>query len=188
MKKFGNVPYPVYATLLAAKVILVVALLAGCSTPPSVRVDKVPGATISQYRTFAFYDPLATDRSNYTTLVSQHLKQSTRDELERHGYVFDDRNPDLKVNFNVRITARQELRSYPTANGVFVRRIGVQDVDVVNYRQGQVSIDLVDNHLKSLVWQGVADGRVDDRMIEEPGKAIDGVVKQIFIGFPLSQK
>jgi len=90
---------------------------------------------LSQYRTFAFYDHLATDRSSYTSLVSQHLRQSTRDELERHGYVFDDRNPDLKVNFNVRVIDRQE-------------------------------IDLVDNHLKSLVWQGVADGRVDDRMIE----------------------
>jgi len=188
MKKLGNVPYPVYATLLAVKVIAVVVLLAGCSTPPKVHVDKAPGATISQYRTFAFYDRLATDRSNYTTLVSQHLKQSTRDELERHGYVFDERNPDLKVNFNVRVTERQELRSYPTNAGVFVRRAGFQDVDVVSYRQGTVSIDLIDNRLKSLVWQGVADGRVDDRMIEEPGKAIDTVVKQIFVGFPLSQK
>jgi len=112
---------------------------------------------LSQYRTFAFYDHLATDRSSYTSLVSQHLRQSTRDELERHGYVFDDRNPNLKVNFNVGVIDRQE-------------------------------IDLVDNHLKSLVWQGVADGRVDDRMIEAPGKAIDTVVKQIFVGFPLSQK
>lgn len=188
MKKFGKISYPVYATLLAVKVIAVVILLAGCSAAPAVRVDKAPGAKLGQYRTFAFYDHLATDRSSYTSLVSQHLRQSTRDELERHGYVFDDRNPDLKVNFNVRVTDRQELRSYPTNAGIFVRRIGVQDVDVVNYRQGTVSIDLVDNHLKSLVWQGVADGRVDDRMIESPGKAIDTVVKQIFVGFPLSQK
>src|SRR5512138_3717151 len=109
MKKFAGIPHSVYATLFAVKVIAVVVLLAGCSSAPDVRVDKAPGAAISQYRTFAFYDTLATDRSNYTTLVSQHLKRSTRDELERHGYVYDDRNPDLKVNFNVRVTDRQEL-------------------------------------------------------------------------------
>jgi hypothetical protein len=166
----------------------VIVMLAGCSAAPAVRVDKAPGATLSRYRTFGFYDRLATDRSSYTSLVSQHLRQSTRDELERHGYVFDERNPDLKVNFNVRVTDRQELRTYPTNGGVFVRRAGLQDVDVVTYRQGTVSIDLVDNRLKSLIWQGVADGRVDDRMIEAPGKAIDAVVKQIFVGFPLSQK
>ena len=188
MFKVGKFSRPLVATLLVAKVIVVVALLAGCSTPPAVRVDKAPGATISQYRTFSFYDHLATDRSNYTSLVSQHLRQATRDELERHGYRYAEQNPDLKVNFNVRVTERQELRSYPTNGGVFIRRAGFQDVDVVSYRQGTVSIDLVDNHLKSLVWQGVADGRVDDRMIEQPGKAIDSVVKQIFVGFPLSQK
>src|ERR1041384_7081128 len=114
----------IFMALLAVKVIVVAALLAACATPPSVRVDKAPAANLSQYRTFGFYDHLATDRSNYTTLVSQHLKQSTRDALERHGYVFDDRNPDLKVNFNVRVTERQELRSYPTSNGIFVRRVG----------------------------------------------------------------
>src|SRR5262245_22799532 len=103
MTRFPKIPRSVYATLIAVKVIAVVVLLAGCTAAPNVRVDKAPGATISQYRTFAFYDHLATDRSNYTTLVSQHLKQSTRDELERHGYKYDDRNPDLKVNFNVRI-------------------------------------------------------------------------------------
>ena len=188
MKRIGKIPHSVYATLLVVKVIVVVVMLAGCTAAPAVHVDKAPGAALGQYRTFAFYDHLATDRSNYTSLVSQHLRQATRDELERHGYVFDERNPDLKVNFSVRVTDRQELRSYPTNSGVFVRRAGLQDVDVVSYRQGTVSIDLVDNHLKSLIWQGVADGRVDDRMIEAPGKAIDTVVKQIFVGFPLSQK
>lgn len=188
MKKvFGKVSYPVYA-IIGAKLLLLVVLLAGCASAPDIRIDKAPAANLSQYRTFSFYDQLPTDRSNYTTLVSQRLKQSTREALERHGYQFSEQNPDLKVNFNVRITDRQELRSYPTSGGIFIRRAGLNDVDVVNYRQGTVSIDLVDNHMKSLVWQGIADGRVDDRMIDEPGKAIDSVVKQIFIGFPLSQK
>lgn len=188
MRKIGKVSYPVYASLIAIKLVMVVALLAGCTTAPDVRIDKAPAANLSQYRTFSFYDQLPTDRSNYTTIVSQRLKQSTRDELERHGYQYSEHNPDLKVSFNVRVTDRQELRSYPTNGGIFIRRAGFQDVETVNYRQGTVSIDLVDNHMKSLVWQGIADGRVDDRMIEEPGKAIDSVVKQIFIGFPLSQK
>jgi hypothetical protein len=185
--KFGKVSYPLYA-IVGVKLLLLVVLLAGCTSAPDIRIDKAPAANLSQYRTFSFYDQLPTDRSNYTTLVSQRLKQSTREALERHGYQFSEHNPDLKVNFNVRITDRQELRSYPTNGGIFIRRAGLNEVDVVNYRQGTVSIDLVDNHLKSLVWQGIADGRVDDRMIEEPGKAIDSVVKQIFIGFPLSQK
>lgn len=187
MKKFGKVSATVYG-LIAVKLLIAVVLLAGCASAPDIRIDKAPAANLSQYRTFSFYEQLPTDRTNYTTLVSQRLKQSTREELERHGYQYSEQNPDLKVNFNVRVTERQELRSYPSNGGIFIRRAGLNDIDVVNYRQGTVSIDLVDNHMKSLVWQGIADGRVDDKMIEQPGKAIDTVVKQIFIGFPLSQK
>jgi hypothetical protein len=48
--------------------------------------------------------------------------------------------------------------------------------------------DLVDNCMRSPIWQGVADGRIDDKVAAEPGRAIDGVVRQIFVGFPLSKK
>jgi uncharacterized protein DUF4136 len=188
LKKY---PYSVFALACAAKAVVTLVLLAGvvgCTSMPDVRVDKAPAANLGQYKTFSFYDPLATDRSTYTSIMSTRLKRATREELERHGYVYSERNPDLKVNFGLRVADRQELRSYPTGNGVFVRRAGLQDVSIVNYRQGTVSIDLVDNHLKTLLWQGIADGRVDDKMIEDPGKAIDTVVKQIFVGFPLSRK
>jgi hypothetical protein len=48
--------------------------------------------------------------------------------------------------------------------------------------------DLVDNRMRALIWQGVADGRIDDKVAAEPGKAIDEVVRQIFVGFSLSKK
>jgi hypothetical protein len=180
---------PVFAAMLILKAIMVIALLAGCTAAPVVRIDKAPAANLSGYQTFGFYDHLPADRgSTYTSIMSSRLKQSTRDELERHGYVYSDQNPDLKVNIDMRITQRQELRSFPTSNGIFVRRAGLQDYSLVHYSQGTISIDLVDNHMKSLVWQGVADGRVDDKMLEDPGKAIDNVVKHIFVGFPLSKR
>jgi hypothetical protein len=188
-KLIGKLESPIFAALLFIKAIMLIAVLAGCTTAPEVRIDKAPAANLSGYKTFAFYDHLPTDRgSTYTSIMSSRLKQSTRDELERHGYVYSDQNPDLKVNFDVKITQRQELRSFPTSNGIFVRRAGLQDYSLVNYSQGTISIDLVDNHMKSLVWQGIADGRVDDKMLEDPGKAIDNVVKHIFVGFPLSKR
>jgi Domain of unknown function (DUF4136) len=190
MRKMSKaVPFPVYATLLGVKALMLVLLLAGCASAPDVRIDKAPAANLSGYKTFGFYDHLPSDRgATYSSIMTARLKQSTRDELVRHGYVYSEKNPDLKVNFNWRVTERQELRSYPTSNGVLIRRAGLQDYDLVHYRQGTVAIDLVDNHLKSLVWQGVANGRVDDKVMEDPGKAIDTVVRHIFVGFPSSRK
>jgi hypothetical protein len=190
MLKIRKIPFPVVATLMAAKTVtvLVLFLLAGCTTAPTVRIDKEPAANLAGYRTFSFYERLSTDRPSYSSIMSTRLKQATRDELERHGYVYSEQDPDLKVNFNLRVAERQEVRSYPTNAGVFVRRAGIQDVDVIQYRHGTVSIDLVDNRRKSLIWQGIADGRVDDKVLEDPGKAIDTVVRHIFVGLPLSRK
>lgn len=190
MLKTRKIPFPVIAGLMSLKTValLCMFLLAGCAAKPAVRIDQEPAAKMSSYRTFSFYNHLATDKPSYSSIMSSHLKQATRSELERHGYVYDERNPDLRVNFDVRIADRQELRSYPTGSGVFLRRAGLNDYNVVNYRQGTVSIDIVDAERQSLVWQGIADGRVDDKVIENPGKAVETVVKHIFIGFPLSQK
>jgi hypothetical protein len=188
MKK---IPVPVMGALFAAKMValtIVFLMAAGCASKPQVRVDKAPAANLSSYRTFSFYERLSTDKPSYTSIMSARLKQATRDELERRGYVYSERDSDLKVNFNLRVADRQEVRSYPTNGGVFLRRAGFTDVDVIQYRQGTVSVDLVDHHSQALIWQGVADGRLDDKIMEDPGKAIDMVVRQIFVGFPLSRK
>jgi hypothetical protein len=147
-----KVPNSVFVGLIAVKLVVMALLLTGCATGPEVRVDKAPAANLSSYRTFSFYDKLSTDKPTYSSIMSARLKQATRDELERHGYVYSETNPDLKVNFNLRVADRQELRSYPTNGGVFVRRAGLSDYDVVQYRQGTVSIDLVDNRMRSLIW------------------------------------
>lgn len=190
-----KIPVPVMASLFALKMVaLILALLfgglltSGCAAKPEVRVDQAPAAELSSYRTFSFYDRLSTDKPSYSSIMSARLKQATRDELERHGYEYREQNADLKVNFSLRVAERQELRSYPANGGVFVRRAGLNDYDVVPYRQGTVSIDLVDSRLNSLIWQGVADGRIDDRIAQDPGKAIDRAVREIFMGFPLSKK
>lgn len=118
---------------------------AGCASKPQVRVDKAPAANLSSYRTFSFYERLSTDKPSYTSIMSARLKQATRDELERRGYVYSERDSDLKVNFNLRVADRQEVRSYPTNGGVFLRRAGLSEVDVIQYRQGTVSVDLIDH-------------------------------------------
>ena len=74
----------VIASLVLMKTAVVILLFTGCTSAPDVRVDQQPAANLSQYKTFSFYDQLSTDRSTYTSIMSSRLKQSTRDELERH--------------------------------------------------------------------------------------------------------
>lgn len=165
--------------------------LTACSTGPAIRTDADPGANLNSYKTFGFYDRLATDRNSYTTLVSTRLKDATRRELEKRGYQYAQ-NPQLLVNFNVNVENRQDVRSTPAA-GYYGYRTGMygvwggypQDIQTVHYQQGTLTIDLVDAAKKQLVWQGVAQGRIHKKAVQNPGPAIDKAVTEIFAKFPI---
>src|SRR5262249_19031477 len=118
----------------------------------------------------------------------------TRTQLEAHGYRYDEANPDLKANFFLKVQEKQEIQSTPSMApvGFYGYRAGYygawagypQDIQTINYREGTLSIDLVDAKKDQLVVQGVANGRVTDDMRKNPGPAIDAVVTQIFSNFP----
>jgi hypothetical protein len=170
--------------------ILAAALLAvaGCATPSPVRVDRDPSVNFASYKTFAFVDRVATDRSSgYSSLVTEHLKRATRAELERLGYVYDESAPQLRVNFFLNVQDRQEIRATPDA-GFFGPRLygawGGYDVQTVRYKAGTLSIDLVDAQRSTLVWQGLVEGKVRKEALDRPGEAIGKIVAEIFGNFP----
>tara|TARA_R110002126_G_scaffold172606_3_gene321341 strand:- start:4067 stop:4651 length:585 start_codon:yes stop_codon:yes gene_type:complete len=177
--------------------IAVIALsLAACSTGPKVRSDKATNIDFSQYQTFAFVSELATDRAGYTTLVTQHFKDAIRTELTARGYRFDESNPQLLVNFNSNVANRSETRSIPTTSyhyGYYHYRRGIvyagfpvysTDVSTVHYKVGTVNIDLVDAEKRQLVWEGIAEGSLKQRDLEQPRQAAARTVALIFEQFP----
>jgi hypothetical protein len=182
-----------------SKVSLVAALLglvlAACSSGPTIRTDADPAANFSAYRTFAFFEPLATDKAGYSTLLTARLKDAARRELEARGYTYDAADPDLLVNFNVNVVEKTEVRSSPSMSagyGYYGYRAGMYgawsgypyDVTTTNYRQGTLTFDAVDAERKALVWQGVAEGRISKEAMKNPAPAIDSAVAQIFEAFP----
>lgn len=162
-------------------------LASGCASGPTVVVHKAPEADLAEYKTFAFFEHVATDNAAYSTILTSHLKQATRMELERLGYVYDESNPQLRVNFFLNVVQRQEIRTAPSPAGFYGYRFysgGGVDVDTIQYKAGTLSIDLVDANRNALVWQGLAEGRVREDAYRNPGTAIGTVVNEIFRAFP----
>ena len=164
-------------------------VLGACATGPDIRVDMDPRANMQSYKTFAFLKPLGTDNQGYTTLASTRLMQSTRAQLERQGFSYAETEPDLWVNFFLKVVDKQEIRSSGTGYYGYRSRYygtwsGYPNVETVEYRKGTLSIDLVDTKQKQLVWQGVAEGEVSDEAMKNPGPALDSVVTKIFSNFP----
>jgi Domain of unknown function (DUF4136) len=180
-----------YAKLLAASALSV--LLAACASGPTVRADGDPSVNLATYKTFGFFDQLATDKSKYSTMLTTRLKDSTRRELQRRGYQ-ESEQPQLFVNFSTNVENRTDVQSTPSASaGFYGYRAGMygawggypQDVHTTHYQEGTLAIDLVDAAKKQLVWQGVAQARITKSMRENPSEAIDSVVTDIFAKYPV---
>lgn len=178
----------VSASIAALCLALPLLAATGCTSRPDIRLDTNPSVEIKNFHTFGFYDPVATDKSLYTTILTGRLMKATRDELERRNFVYSEKDPDLKVNFSLNVVDRQELRSTPTGGFWGARFGGLHDIDTVNYRQGTLMVDLVDASKHELVWRGVAEGRLSRKSVDNPGPAVDQVVSELFTGFPLHQR
>jgi Domain of unknown function (DUF4136) len=185
---------PKYALAAAATV-----LISACATTPTVNRESNPAATFSTYKSFGFLSPLATDKFPYESLLTQHLKDATRQSMESKGYVFSTSSPDLLLNFYVNIEDKQDVRTTPGSpayggygypGGYYGYRTGYYRVynratiETVNYKQGTLTIDLVDAKQKLLAWTATAEGRISDTALKDPGPPIGTLVTTMMSPVP----
>ena len=183
-----------HSKLLTAAVLAIT--LTACSSGPKVRSDQATNVNFSQYQTFSFVSDLATDRAGYTTLVTQHFKDAISAELTARGYRYVASDPQLLVNFNSNVASRSATRSVSTISyhhGYYHYRRGIvyggfpvynNDVSTVHYKVGTVNIDVVDAAERQLIWEGIAEGTLKQKDLEQPREAAARTVALIFEQFP----
>lgn len=172
-------------------------LLTACASGPDLRSDYDRSADFTQYRTFGFVDKLGTDSAGYSSLVTSHFKSAVTREMEARGYVLNQANPDLLVNFSASARTQTDVQSVPSAApmgmGYYGYRGGMyapwpmyatNDVQTVHYKVGTANIDVVDAKRKQLIWEGVGEGRLKEESLQNPGPAIDRAVALLFQSYP----
>jgi len=182
-----------------ARLALTVACLAivvvACATPPRVRSQTAPGANVTTYKTYGYFEKLGTDTGPYASIVSRQLKDATNREMLARGYVEAATNPDLLINFNVATKEKIEGHSGPTMSLGFGRGwgswrsgyswgLGVRDTDIRSTTEGTLTIDVVDRARNELVWSGSAVGRLTEKILADPQPAIESTVPLIFAKYP----
>ncbi|MEE4147081.1 MAG: DUF4136 domain-containing protein [Halieaceae bacterium] len=181
-------------SLLFACSLLGLLLMTGCASSPTIRSNMDASVDFNSFRTFGFFDPLATDREGYQTLISQQLVASAERELVARGLQRTDDNPDLLINFSADLDQRLRIRQTPgTPAGGFNRhRRGFystwpsyQQIDIRQYTKGTLGIDVVDAARRQLVWEGFALGRVTQQTMDNIEPVLDEAVVEIFSEFPL---
>ncbi|MEO1078589.1 MAG: DUF4136 domain-containing protein [Pseudomonadota bacterium] len=170
------------------------ALLAGCSSGPQIITNSAPGFDVSQYRSYAYMQPLSTDRGSTRSLISQQLIESTDFQLEALGLTQSNDNPDLLVNFFT--SSKETIESRPTAGPTVAYgrgRYGTwggygigygTTTEVVQRTEGTLRIDIIDRERNELLWEGAATARITESMQQNRNAVINSAVNSIFAQFP----
>jgi hypothetical protein len=169
-----------------------------CTSGPTVRAEFDKSADFTRYKTFGFMSPLGTDRSGYSSMVSQYLKTATRKEFEARGLTYAETSPQLIVNFNAKLSDKLRTETVPGSapmGGYYGYRggyystwpmYGGTETVVSQYTEGTLNIDVVDASHKQMVWEGVAVGSVSEKAASNLQAAVDKTVAKILAKYPVS--
>lgn len=176
----------------------VVAALAACgSTPLKVRTNADPATNFDSYRSYGFVPEPGTNREGKSTALTIYFMKAVRHEMDARGFHYTEESPDLLVNFNANPKAMPDVETTVdpanTYMGYYAYRAGQYGLPVigvseqsetVQYRVGTGNVDVVDTRRKVLIWEGIAEGRLTEDMLHDPGPAIAAVVADMFAQFP----
>lgn len=141
----------------------------------------------ADFTTFETYGWVESDPGEHSDeLTARRVRAAVDDVLASSGFRAVDSEPDFRVAFQfvrrdrVRITDHGSVHAYH-AFGAW----GVRDIDVYEYQEGTLILDVVDAATDRLVWRGTARQVVDDdRTPEERTARVRAAVEALLERFP----
>lgn len=173
-------------------IVITAILLSGCSTL-AVDSDYNEAVDFSTYRTFSFISDnplLKSETAPISPLFEGRVMTATRNELTKKGYEFieDRENADFVVSFTLGAREKIQVNNYPASyrgpGGWAWGAPYYTEVDVRDYLEGTLAIDVFDVAQKSPVWHGRAVKTISDKDRRNPTSATNNAVAAILAEFP----
>lgn len=166
-------------------IFLITVLSFGCSGVTIKNVQKADAFALSKYKTFGFFDVDASGDAlgaNYSTNL-ELLKKAIIKQFEAKGLSFAGDNPDIKVNIGIVVSSEVQTRETSFTNpadrmaymGQRNYSWHTSEVVVGTYKQGSVTLDLVERESGKLVWQGTATSVVPEKEKNVPALIEEGM-------------
>jgi len=170
-------------------VLVLVALVSGCSNL-SVKYDYDQNVDWAKFKTFGWIqnphkttDP--TSALQDTPLLEQRIRNSVDYEMRQRGITPSD-SPDLQVAYFVGAKDKIQVTDWGYRYSDYYWGYGGRQIDVYQFTEGSLVIDLVDAQTHQLVWRGTGTKVIDDSPMspEEMQQRVDKVVHKIMESFP----
>jgi len=176
------------------------ALVTGCATLLQVGSDYDRSVSFANDHSFTLMKREHHGKEGSTNpLVVQRAEDAIKAELERKGYQLtsDPAAADFTVDFTIGSQERTDINSYPDPyvgpgwgwgrRGWWGGSYWGSDVDVRQYREGTLSIDIFDARSHRPVWHGWAKKELSRSDIEHSEEPIRKAVQAVLAKFPPPQ-
>ena len=166
--------------------LILAALFAACSSI-STNFDYDEKADFSGLSSYDWIEP--PEGSNHSPLVYNRVVNSVNEKLAARGYTRVTEQPDFLVAAH--LGSKNMLRvvdwGYNYHPNYYYRGVGSRDLEVREYEEGSVVLDIIDGSTKELLWRGTARKTVDpDASPQQITKTVDEAVEKLLQSFPPS--
>lgn len=173
-------------------------VFAGCASSSTRIVSSHDPATdFSQYRFFAFADPLSVDRSGAQRSLGAQLIMATTRELQARGMQPVSSNPDLRIDFFLARQTGIPSNNSSTANSAFTHthvstgawsgyrtRSATAQHMASQITNGTLIIDVWDTRRGTVVFEGLAEARITEDMQDNLAETVSTAVADILSNMP----
>ena len=166
-------------------IMLALLLLVSCSTI-SVNQDYDPEYDFSKLKTYGFI-PLSTE-SGIDQLSADKLGAAIKNEMNAKGYSLSEpADFGIALMFSSKTKTNIQSYGYGYGYGYWGRpgMYGTGGVDVTQYDEGTLVIDIIDMTEQKLIWRGIGSGAMKESpTVEERTENINNAVNKILAQFP----
>jgi hypothetical protein len=148
--------------------------------------DQYIDFNLTDYKTFDFFeiDAPNSENPNFNENIS-YLEETISKELVARGLSQSSANPDLKINLGITIEDKVQTRTTSLATDPFMYSgqrsytWQAKEVPVNTYREGSLTVHLVDRSSNKAVWVGTIKQVLSNKPKNTP-EAIESAVAEIF--------
>ena len=165
--------------------------LAGCSSV-SVTSDYDPASDFSSYKTFAVSENIINGSAlEKAPLIKKRVIDAVKSKMRQKGLVntWDDK-ADLVIYPFAGTKDKINVTDWGYSYGGYWGRYPYgRNIDVTQYTEASLVLDIVDNNTHQLLWRGIGTGAVQpNKTPEERTKVIDEAVAMILAQYPPQPK
>lgn len=157
-------------------------ILQGCSST-NVTTDYDRQANFGSYKSYNWMpapDRMSRNPLLDNSLMRKHVENAVINVLATKGMYAIQLSPDLLIAYHLGVKEKIDVNSWGYGYGRW-GAWGSPNVDVRQYKEGTMVIDLVDAKTKELVWRGIGKGAIGSG---DPEVKIREAVTEILSMYP----